>query len=38
MAQNKFRGLGVALITPFCDDGIVDWDVLYILVEYHITR
>ncbi len=38
MAQNKFRGLGVALITPFNHDGSVDWDALYRLVEYHITR
>ncbi len=38
MAQNKFRGLGVALITPFNYDGSVDWDALYRLVEYHITR
>lgn len=38
MAQNKFRGLGVALITPFNHDGSVDWDALYRLVEYQITR
>ena len=38
MAQNKFRGLGVALITPFCTDGSIDWDSLYRLVEYQISH
>ena len=36
MAQNKFRGLGVALITPFCADGSIDLDALNRLVEYQI--
>ncbi len=36
MAQNKFRGLGIALITPFCSDGSIDWDALVRLVEYQI--
>ena len=36
MAQNKFRGLGVALITPFCADGSIDFDALNRLVEYQI--
>ena len=36
MAQNKFRGLGVALVTPFCTDGSIDFDALYRLVEYQI--
>ena len=25
MAQNKFKGLGIALITPFKADGTIDW-------------
>ena len=36
MAQNKFRGLGIALITPFKTDGSIDFDALDRLVEYHI--
>lgn len=36
MAQNKFRGLGVALITPFRQDGAIDIDTLNRLVEYQI--
>lgn len=36
MAINKFRGLGVALITPFKGDGSVDYDALNRLVEYQI--
>lgn len=38
MAQNKFKGLGVALITPFTADGAIDWDALYRLVEYQISQ
>ena len=36
MAQNKFRGLGVALITPFRSDGSIDEEALIRLVEYQI--
>ena len=36
MAQNKFRGLGVALVTPFCTDGSIDFEALNRLVEYQI--
>ena len=36
MAQNKFRGLGVALITPFQTDGSIDFEALDRLVEYQI--
>ena len=36
MAINKFRGLGVALITPFKEDGSIDYDALNRLVEYQI--
>lgn len=38
MAQNKFKGLGVALITPFAADGSIDWDALYRLVEYQLSQ
>ena len=38
MAQNKFKGLGVALVTPFNSDGSIDWDSLFRLVEYQISR
>ncbi len=37
MAQNKFKGLGVALVTPFTSDGSVDWAALYRLVEFQIS-
>jgi len=37
MAQNKFRGLGIALITPFKKDGTIDFDALLRLVEYQIA-
>ena len=36
MARNKFRGLGIALITPFQTDGSIDFDALDRLVEYQI--
>ena len=36
MANNKFRGLGVALITPFAKDGSIDLASLDRLVEYQI--
>jgi len=36
MAQNKFRGLGIALITPFLADGSIDFVALDRLVEYQI--
>lgn len=36
MSQNKFRGLGVALITPFHSDGSIDMGSLDRLVEYQI--
>ena len=37
MAQNKFRGLGIALITPFRQDGSIDIEALDRLVEYQIA-
>ncbi|MBQ8865723.1 MAG: 4-hydroxy-tetrahydrodipicolinate synthase [Bacteroidaceae bacterium] len=36
MAQNKFRGLGIALVTPFQADGSIDFDALDRLIEYQI--
>ena len=36
MAQNKFRGLGIALITPFKTEGSIDFAALDRLVEYQI--
>ena len=38
MAQNKFKGLGIALITPFKTDGSIDWDALLRLVEYQLSN
>ena len=38
MAQNIFRGLGVALVTPFTADGEVDYKSLKKLVEYQIDN
>ncbi len=38
MAQNKFRGLGIALITPFRADGSIDEEALTRLVEYQIRE
>ncbi len=37
MAQSRFRGLGVALITPFTRDGGIDGEALARLVEYQIA-
>ena len=36
MVHNRFRGLGIALITPFKSDGSIDWEALNRLVEYQI--
>lgn len=38
MAKNKFRGLGIALITPFKSDGSVDFDALTRLVDFQLTH
>ena len=35
--NNIFKGLGVALITPFCADGSIDFDALAGLVDYQIN-
>ena len=34
MIRNIFKGLGIALITPFRQDGEVDYDALMRLVDY----
>ena len=38
MVHNIFKGLGIALITPFCEDGSVDYNSLAKLVEYQIKN
>lgn len=38
MARNIFRGLGIALVTPFTPDGQVDYKALKRLVEYQIDN
>ncbi len=38
MAQNKFKGLGIALVTPFKSDGSIDYDALTRLVEYQLSN
>lgn len=38
MIHNKFKGLGIALITPFKSDGTIDYDALIRLVEYQIKN
>ena len=38
MAQNIFKGLGIALITPFKTDGTVDYQSLKKLVEFQIDN
>ena len=36
--QNVFHGLGIALITPFKEDGSIDYDALVNLVEYQLAN
>lgn len=38
MSRNIFKGLGIALITPFSDDGSVDYDSLTRLVAYQLKN
>lgn len=38
MARNIFKGLGIALVTPFTDDGEVDYKAIVRLVEYQIQN
>ena len=36
MVEKKFRGVYTAIVTPFKDDGSIDWDALKELVEFQI--
>lgn len=38
MVRNIFKGLGIALVTPFNEDGTVDYDSLKRLVEYQLKN
>ena len=38
MAYNIFKGLGIALVTPFKSDGSVDYESLTRLVEYQLDN
>ena len=38
MYYNIFKGLGIALVTPFCQDGSVDYDSLLRLVDYQLNN
>jgi len=34
--QEKFRGTGIAIITPFNDDGVIDWENFQKLINFWI--
>ena len=38
MARNIFKGLGIALVTPFSSDGSVDYVALKRLITYQIDN
>ncbi|MDE6354574.1 MAG: 4-hydroxy-tetrahydrodipicolinate synthase [Prevotella sp.] len=38
MVHNIFKGLGIALVTPFNEDGSVDYESLIGLIEYQINN
>lgn len=38
MKQNIFKGLGIALVTPFASDGSVDYDVQKNLLDYQLKN
>lgn len=38
MKQNIFKGLGIALVTPFASDGSVDYGVLKNLLDYQLKN
>lgn len=38
MVYNIFKGLGIALVTPFKQDGSVDYDALQRLVDYQLEN
>lgn len=38
MMQNIFKGLGIALVTPFASDGSVDYQALNKLLDYQLNN
>ena len=38
MARNIFKGLGIALVTPFTADGAVDYTALKRLVQFQLDN
>ncbi|MBP5258163.1 MAG: 4-hydroxy-tetrahydrodipicolinate synthase [Prevotella sp.] len=38
MTQNIFKGLGIALVTPFKADGSVDYDAITALLDYQLDN
>jgi len=34
--QEKFRGTGIAIVTPFTDDGVIDWESFQKLINFWI--
>jgi len=38
MVHNIFKGLGIALITPFKEDGAVDYDAILRLLDYQLKN
>lgn len=38
MARNRFKGMGVALVTPFTKTGAVDYDALRRLLDYQLNN
>ena len=38
MVYNIFKGLGIALVTPFKQDGSVDYDAILRLVDYQLEN
>lgn len=38
MTRNKFKGLGIALVTPFTKDGAVDFTALRRLLDYQLAN
>ena len=38
MVHNIFKGLGIALITPFKEDGAVDYDAILRLLDYQLNN
>ena len=38
MVHNIFKGLGIALITPFKEDGSVDYEALIRLIDYQLNN